>query len=180
PLLKEGHDLLRKIEKLSKPVIMAINGFALGGGCEIAMAGDIRIAADNARIGLPEINLGLLPGYGGTQRMPRIVGKGMAKMLILTGDHIDAQEALRIGLVEKVVPAAELMDTARALAKKMAGKAPLALEAGKKMINVGMECDLDQALEYELALGTTVFFSEDRLEGTTAFLEKRKPVWKGR
>lgn len=178
--LREGHDLMRKIEMLPKPVIMAINGYALGGGCELAMAGDIRIASETARIGLPEINLGLLPGYGGTQRLPRIVGKGMAKLMMLTGDHIDAQEALRIGLVEKVVPAAELMPTAKALAKKLASKAPISLQVGKEIINVGCESDLDRGLAYELARGMAAFFTEDRIEGTSAFLEKRKPQFKGR
>ncbi len=178
--LKEGHDLLRKIERLPQPVIMAINGFALGGGCELAMSGDIRIAADTARIGLPEITLGILPGYGGTQRLPRLVGKSMAKLMMLTGDHIDAQEALRIGLVDKVVPAAELIPAVKALSQKLAGRAPVALRSGKNIVNVGMECDIDRGLDYEIAMGTTIFFTEDRLEGTTAFIEKRKPTWKGR
>ncbi len=177
--VSHGHDLLRKIEGLSKPVIIAINGFALGGGCEIAMAGDIRIAADTARLGVPEINLGLFPGYGGTQRLPRIVGKSLAKLMILGGDHIDAQEALRIGLVDKVVPAADLMATAKDLAKRLSSKAPIALKLAKQCVDVGMEMGLEQALAYERAQSAIVQSTQDRIEGTTAFLEKRKPQFRG-
>ncbi|TAK35413.1 MAG: hypothetical protein EPO21_06080 [Chloroflexota bacterium] len=176
----EGHQLLRKIENLTKPVIMAINGFALGGGTEIALAGDIRIAADTARMGLPEVSLGIFPGYGGTQRLPRLVGKSMAKMLILTGDHVTADEALRIGLVDKVVPAAELMDQVKDLARKIISKGPLAIALAKKSINEGMETDLDRGLAIEAAYSGIVMMTEDRVEGTDAFLEKRKPEWKGR
>ncbi len=178
--VSEGHALMRKMEKLPKPVIMAINGFALGGGSEIALSGDIRIAADTARMGLPEINLGIIPGYGGTQRMPRLVGKSRAKMMIFTGDHITADEAYRIGLVDKVVPAAELMPTAKELAKKLASKAPVAIAMAKKAINDGVDVDIDQAMSIEIAYGTVAQMSEDRVEGTSAFLEKRKPQWKGR
>lgn len=178
--VNEGHALMRKIESLPKPVIMAINGYALGGGSELALAGDIRIAADTARMGLPEINLGIIPGYGGTQRMPRLVGKSRAKLMIFTGDHVTADEALRIGLVDKVVPAAELMAVAKDLAKKIASKAPVAIAMAKKAINEGVEADLDRGLAIEIGYGTVAQMTEDRVEGTSAFLEKRKPQWKGR
>ncbi|HLB11618.1 MAG TPA: enoyl-CoA hydratase-related protein [Dehalococcoidia bacterium] len=174
------HTLLNRIDKLEKPTIMAINGFALGGGCEVAMSGDIRIASDTARFGQPEINLGLIPGGQGTQRLPRLIGRGMAKFLIFTGDHIMAAEALRLGLVEQVVPAAELMATARALAQKLSSKSPVTLAIAKKAINEGMEADLQRGCELEVALFGVAASTEDRTEGTRAFLEKRKPVFKGR
>ena len=177
--LSEGQQLLKKIENLPKPVIIAINGFALGGGTEVALAGDIRIMADTARMGLPEINLGIFPGYGGTQRLPRLVGKSTAKMMIFTGDHVTADEALRIGLVDKVVPAAELMNTAKSLATKLASKAPIALALAKQAINEGMEADIDRGFVLESALSGIVMMTEDRIEGTCAFLEKRQPQWKG-
>jgi len=175
-----GQSIFFKIENLNKVVIAAINGYALGGGCELAMACDIRIAADSAKLGQPEINLGIIPGYGGTQRLPRLVGKGYAKWLILSGEMISAQEALRIGLVDFVVPAAELMDTALEMARKIASKAPLAVSWAKQCINLGTETDLVTACAYEanqfgLACGT-----EDRIEGTTAFLEKRPARFKGK
>lgn len=176
----EGHRLLRKIENLNKPVIIAINGYALGGGTEIAMAGDIRIAADTARMGLPEVNLGIFPGYGGTQRLPRLVGSSMAKWLIFSGEHVTAEEALRIGLVDKVVPAAELMTFAKDFAKKLAAKAPVAVAMAKRAINDGLDVDIDRGLALETALSAIVQTTEDRVEGTSAFLEKRKPQWKGR
>jgi enoyl-CoA hydratase len=177
---RRGQAMMLKIENLPKPVIAAVNGYALGGGLELAMACDIRIAADTAKLGQPEINLGLNPGYGGTQRLPRLVGKGMAKLLILTGDMIDAQEALRIGLVEKVVPLAELMVEAKALAKKLAAKPPLALAACKEAINLGLEVDLERGLSIESLEFGALSTTEDYKEGTSAFLEKRKPVFKGR
>ncbi len=177
---RRGQATMLKVENLPKPVIAAVNGYALGGGLELAMACDIRIAADTAKLGQPEINLGLSPGYGGTQRLPRLVGKGMAKLLILTGDMIDAQEALRIGLVEKVVPLAELMDEAKALAKKLATKPPLTLAACKEAINLGLELDLERGLSIESFEFGVLSTTEDYEEGTTAFLEKRKPVFKGR
>jgi len=176
----KGQRILFKIENLDKPVIAAINGYALGGGCELAMACDIRIAADSAKLGQPEINRGLIPGYGGTQRLPRLVGKGRAKWLILTGDMISAQEALRIGLVDFVVPAPELMNTAKELAGKIASKAPLALAWAKRSINVGTETDLVTACAYEASQFGLVCGTEDRVEGTTAFLEKRPPQFKGK
>lgn len=174
------HALLNRVDKVAKPTIMAINGFALGGGCELAMSGDIRIAADTARFGQPEINLGLIPGGQGTQRLPRLAGRGMAKFLIFTGDHITAAEAHRLGLVEQVVPAAELAATARALAQKLASKSPITLSIAKKAINEGMENDLQRGCELEAVLFGVAASTEDRTEGTGAFLEKRKPVFKGR
>lgn len=175
-----GHKMVRTIESIKQPVIAAINGFALGGGTELALAADIRIAAETAKMGLPEITLGIIPGYGGTQRAPRLIGKSRAKMLIMTGDMIGADEAYRIGLVDKVVPAAEVMATARELAKKLASRAPVALAMAKRAINDGMEADLERGLSIEIAYGTIAQMTEDRVEGTTAFLEKRKPEWKGR
>ena len=177
---RRGQAVLDRIERLHKPVIAAINGYALGGGCELAMACDIRIAADTARLGQPEINLGIIPGYGGTQRLPRLVGRGMAKYLVFSGEHISAEEARRIGLVEFVVPAAELMEFTRALARKLAAKPPIALRLAKRAINEGLEGNLARGLVYEADQFGTVFETEDRVEGINAFLEKRKPVWKGR
>ena len=177
---RSGQALTRQIERLSEPVIMAVNGFALGGGCEIAMAGDILIASENAKFGQPEVNLGLIPGYGGTARTTRRVGKGMAMYLCLTGEIIDAREALRIGLVQRVVPAAELMNEARRIATTIASKAPLAIAACKRTINNGAHLSIDDALELEALEFGTLVDTEDIKEGTRAFLEKRKPVWKGK
>ncbi len=175
-----GQALTRQMERLSKPIIVAINGFALGGGCELAMGGDIRIASENARFGQPEVNLGLIPGYGGSQRTTRLVGKGMALYLCLTGEMIDAAEALRIGLVQRVVPQAELMNEARKLASTIAGKAPLAIAACKRAIHNGAHLSLDDALELEALEFGLLVDTEDIKEGTGAFLEKRKPEWRGR
>jgi enoyl-CoA hydratase len=177
---RNGQALTRKIERMRKPVIMAINGFALGGGCEIAMSGDIRIASENAKFGQPEVNLGLIPGYGGTQRLTRLAGKGAAMHLCLTGEIIDAQEALRIGLVTRVVPAAELMAEARRIATSIASKAPLAIAACKRVINNGAHLSIDDALELEALEFGMLVDTEDLKEGTSAFLEKRKPAWRGR
>ncbi len=177
---RRGQDILFKIENLDKPVIAAINGYALGGGCELAMACDIRVAADTARLGQPEINLGLIPGYGGTQRLTRLVGKGRAKWLILTGEMITAQEALRIGLVDVVVPAGQLMDRAREFAKTIAAKAPLAVAWAKRSINIGSETDLVTACAYEASQFGLVCGTADRIEGTSAFLEKRPPRFQGK
>jgi enoyl-CoA hydratase len=174
-----GQAILDRIERGPKPVIAAINGFALGGGCELAMACDIRLAADTARLGQPEINLGILPGYGGTQRLPRLVGRGMAKLLCLTGDMISADEALRIGLVDRVVPAAELMAEAEALARKLASKAPVARALIKQAINVGLAGSLEEGLAYEAAQFGLVFDTQDRIEGVTAFVERRPAQWSG-
>jgi enoyl-CoA hydratase len=174
-----GQAVLFKIENLDKPVIAAINGYALGGGCELAMACDIRVAADSAKLGQPEINLGLIPGYGGTQRLPRLVGKGYAKWMILSGDAISAQEALRIGLVDQVLPAAELMQSVKELARKISGKAPLAVRFAKRCVNVGLETDLATACAFEASQFGLACGTEDRLEGTAAFLEKRLAQFKG-
>jgi enoyl-CoA hydratase len=176
---RQGQAVLNRIENGPTPVIAAINGFALGGGCELAMACDIRLAADTARLGQPEINLGILPGYGGTQRLPRLVGRGMAKMLCLSGDPISASEALRIGLVDRVVPAADLMAEARALARKLASKAPVARALIKQAINTGLASSLEEGLAYEAAQFGVAFDTEDRVEGVAAFLEKRPAQWNG-
>ncbi|HEX5692628.1 MAG TPA: enoyl-CoA hydratase-related protein [Roseiflexaceae bacterium] len=175
-----SHEVGSYIARMNKIVIAAINGFALGGGCELAMSCDIRIAADTARLGQPEINLGIIPGWGGTQRLTRLVGPGMSKLLNLTGDMISAEEALRIGLVERVYPAGELMDAARKLAEQIGSKAPLAVAAIKQAVNRGMDMPLAEACMFESALFGEVVASEDGKEGTSAFLEKRKPTWKGR
>ncbi len=177
---RRGQALTRQIERLRKPVIMAINGFALGGGCEIAMAGDILIASENAKFGQPEVNLGLIPGYGGSQRTTRLAGKAMASYLCLTGEMIDAREALRVGLVARVVPASELMTESKRIANVIASKAPLAIAACKRVINNGAHLSMDDALELEALEFGTLVDTEDIREGTGAFLEKRKPVWKGR
>jgi|HubBroStandDraft_4_1064222.scaffolds.fasta_scaffold00034_26 enoyl-CoA hydratase len=177
---RSGQALTRQIEKMTKPVIMAVNGFALGGGCEIAMAGDIIVASESAKFGQPEVNLGLIPGYGGTARTTRRVGIGMASYLCLTGEIIDAKEALRIGLVERVVPAQELMDEAKRIATLIASKAPLAIAACKRVINNGAHLSIDDALELEALEFGTLVDTEDIKEGTSAFLEKRKPNWQGK
>jgi enoyl-CoA hydratase len=175
-----GQSITRQMERMRKPVIVAINGFALGGGCEIAMGGDIRLASENAKFGQPEVNLGLIPGYGGSQRMTRLVGRGMSMYLCLTGELIDAKEALRIGLVQKVVPLADLMTEAKRIAQLIATKAPLAIAACKRAINNGAHLSMDDALEIEALEFGALVDTEDIKEGTGAFLEKRKPEWKGR
>jgi len=177
---RRGQAMTLKVENLRKPVIAALNGYALGGGLELAMACDIRLASETARLGQPEIGLGISPGYGGTQRLSRLVGKGMAKLMIFTGEMIDAQEALRIGLVQKVLPQAELLGEAKGLAAKLAEKPPLTLAACKEAINLGLEVDLDRGLSIESLAFGALAATEDYQEGTTAFLEKRKPVFKGR
>lgn len=174
-----GQSITRQIERLRTPVIMAINGFALGGGCELAMSGDIHIASENAKFGQPEVNLGIMPGYGGSQRTTRLVGKGMAMYLCLTGEMLEAQDALRIGLVEKVVPLAGLMTEAKRIANVIATKAPLAIAATKRAINNGAHLSIDDALELEALEFGGLIDTEDFKEGTSAFLEKRKPAWKG-
>jgi enoyl-CoA hydratase len=174
-----GQHVFDVIENLGKPVIAAINGFALGGGCELAMACTLRIAADSARLGQPEINLGLIPGYAGTQRLPRLVGKGKAMEMILTGAPIDAGEAQRIGLVHRVVPAAELMSEARKLAAQLAASAPIALRYIINAVNNGMEMPFAEACQYEATLFGLIASTDDMREGTKAFLEKRKPGFKG-
>jgi len=175
-----GQHILDLIEQLGKPVIAAINGFALGGGCELAMACSVRIAADTAKLGQPEINLGLIPGYAGTQRLTRIVGRGRALELLLTGDQITAQEAHRIGLVNRVVPAADLMAEAKKLAATLAAKAPVAVKYILEAVNKGVEMPFAQAQVFEATLFGLIASTEDMREGTKAFLEKRKAEFKGK
>ncbi len=176
---KKFHEITLKMEYYTKPIIVALNGYTLGGGMEIAMSGDIRIAAEGVMIGQPEINLGFIPGGGGTQRMPRLAVKSKAKEIIFTGDMIDAKEALRLGLVDKVVPPEQLEQEARALALKLAEKPPLALLAAKYAINFGTEAPLWVGLAYEASLFGLLFSTDDVVEGVSAFLEKRKPKFKG-
>ncbi|MEE8417641.1 MAG: enoyl-CoA hydratase-related protein [candidate division Zixibacteria bacterium] len=175
-----GQALLFKIENLRQPVIAAINGFALGGGCEIALACDIRLASEKAKIGQPEVSLGIIPGYGGTQRLSRLIGRGKASQMILTGDHIKAEEALRIGLVDEVYAPEELMPKAREMALNIASKGPLAIKAAKEAIKLGLDVDLKSGCEHEASLFAGICASEDKSEGTKAFLEKRKAEFKGR
>jgi enoyl-CoA hydratase/carnithine racemase len=177
---RRGQHVLDLIETMGKPVIAAINGAALGGGCELAMACTIRIAADTARLGQPEINLGLIPGYAGSQRLPRLVGKGRALELLLTGEAITAGEAHRIGLVNRVVPAAELMTEAKRLAAALADRAPVAARYIIDAVNRGLEMSTAEAELYEATLFGLVSTTEDMREGTKAFLEKRKPAFKGK
>lgn len=170
-----GQHVFDLVENLGKPVIAAINGYALGGGCELAMACTFRLAADTARLGQPEIKLGLIPGYGGTQRLPRLVGKGRALDLILTGRMVEAEEALRIGLVHRVItPGSELMKEARAFAATLAGQAPLAMRYAMDAVNRGLEMALPEAQFLEASLFGLAASTEDMREGTKAFLEKRK------
>ncbi|SHK71095.1 enoyl-CoA hydratase [Desulfatibacillum alkenivorans DSM 16219] len=176
----KGQAVCTRIEHFPKPVIARINGFALGGGTEVALSCDIRIAAEHAILGLPEIKLGIIPGYGGTQRLPRLVGMGKAKELIMTGDHISAMEALNIGLVNHVVPKDELDVLVSKMAGKIASKSPIALHMAKASINNGVQADLRTGLDYEARCFSLCFGSEDRVEGTNAFMEKRKPKFTGR
>ncbi len=175
-----GQGVLSFIERMPQPVIGAINGFALGGGCEVAMACDLLVAADTARFGQPEVNLGIIPGYGGTQRLPRLVGRNLAKELVLTGEMISAQRAYEIGLVNKVVPAAELMNAAREIAKKILSRGPVAVRTAKMAMNRGLDLDLGNACALEASLFAAGFSTADRQEGIAAFLEKRKPAFTGR
>jgi enoyl-CoA hydratase len=179
-LARTGQAVIDLIETLGKPVIAAINGFALGGGCEVAMACTLRIAAENAKLGQPEINLGIVPGYGGTQRLPRLVGKGRALELLLTGAAISAAEALRIGLVNRVVPGAELMTAVRQLASELARQAPIATRYILEAVHHGLEMPTADGLHLEATLFGLVTASDDMREGTRAFLEKRKPEFTGR
>jgi enoyl-CoA hydratase len=179
-LAERGQRVFSKIEKLGKPVIAAVNGFALGGGCELALACTVRIASETAKLGQPEVKLGLIPGYGGSQRLPRLVGKGAAFKILLTGEIIPASEALRIGLVEVVVPAAELMGHAKALASTMASMAPIAVRQCLAAVHGGYDLPLDEALAYEAALFGLCCGTADKTEGTRAFLEKRAPTWQNK
>lgn len=171
---KKGNDVFRKLETFPIPVIAAINGFALGGGCEIAMSCDIRICSENAIFGQPEVGLGITPGFGGTQRLARLVGVGMAKQMIYSGRNIKADEAFRIGLVNAVYPIEELVPAAEKLAAAIAKNAPIAVRNCKKAINDGLDVDMDQAIVIEEKLFGDCFESYDQKEGMTAFLEKRK------
>jgi enoyl-CoA hydratase/carnithine racemase len=175
-----GQEVLDLIENLGKPVIAAINGFALGGGCETAMACTMRVAVETARFGQPEVALGLIPGGGGTQRLPRLVGKGRALQLILSGDMINAQEAYRIGLVNEIVPAAELIARAEAILKKIAANAPIAVKFALEATNKGMEASQSEGLLLEASYFGLCAATEDKKEGTSAFLEKRVPQFHGR
>src|ERR1700758_1047229 len=175
-----GQGVLDLIEHLGKPVIAAINGFALGGGCETAMACTIRIAAEHARFGQPEVKLGLLPGGGGTQRLPRLVGKGRALQLILTGETINAAEAYRIGLINEVVPAADLVARAEAILKQILANAPVAVKYSIEAVNKGLDTPQDEGLLIESSFFGLCAATEDKKEGTSAFLEKRAPQFRGR
>ena len=174
-----GHAVMQRIEACAKPVIAAVNGFALGGGCELALSCDIRLAADTARFGQPEVSLGIIPGFGGTQRLPRLVGKGLAMEIILAGEMIDAEEACRIGLVNRVYPAAELLEKAQQLAAKIVSRGQSAVRLAKKAISNGMEIDLARANRYEAELFIRCFTTEDQAEGMDAFLQKRPAQFKG-
>jgi enoyl-CoA hydratase len=185
--VREGRDFSRfgqavtaAIENLPKPVIAAINGYALGGGCELAMACDIRIASEKAKIGQPEVNLGILPGFGGTQRLARLVGRGKAKELIFSAVALDAAAAEKIGLVDAVVPPEKLMERANEVATLIASKAPVAIGLAKEAINRGLDLDLADGLAYEAELFAQCFATDDQREGMGAFLAKRKPEFKGR
>ena len=177
---RAGQLVFRAFEQMNKPVIAAVNGFALGGGCELAMACHIRIASDTAKFGQPEVKLGLLPGYGGTVRLPRIVGKGRALELLLTGAIIDAAEALRIGLVSRVVPADRLLAEAETLARSIMEQGPLAVRSVLEAVDAGYEMSQQDALLLEASLFGLLSSTDDMREGTRAFLEKRKPAFEGR
>jgi enoyl-CoA hydratase len=176
----KGQTVLALIENLGKPVIACVNGFALGGGCELAMACTMRLASENAKLGQPEVKLGVVPGYGGTQRLPHLVGKGRAMQMLLTGEMISAAEALRIGLVNEVVAAAELLPRAEVVAQKIIANAPHAVQYAMEAVNKGTEMTLADGLHLEAALFALSCASEDKAEGTTAFLEKRPPQFQGR
>ena len=177
---RRGQALFDRIERLGKPVIAAVNGFALGGGCELAMACTMRLAADTAKFGQPEINLGIIPGYAGSQRLPRLVGRGRALELLLTGQTVTADEAWRIGLVNKVVPAAQLMTEARTLAQTLASKAPVAVRYILDAVASGLDMPFADAETYEATLFGLVSTTDDMREGTRAFLEKRKATFTGK
>ncbi len=179
-LSREGQRIFSAIELAPKPVIAVINGFALGGGLELAMACHFRLASENAKFGQPEVNLGLLPGYGGTQRLPRLIGRGRAMELLLTGDMIDARRAYEIGLVNKVLPAGQLMDEARKMLHKINARGPLAVQYCIEAVHHGLNSSLETGLEIEANYFGMAFASDDMREGTTAFIEKRKAHFKGK
>ncbi len=178
-LALRGQAVFRSIETCGKPVIACINGFALGGGCELALACTLRIASENAKLGQPEVKLGLIPGYGGTQRLARLVGKGFALQMILTGEMISAAEALRIGLVNEVVAPDQLLARGEAIARTIAGMAPIAIRYSLEAIDRGYDLPLEEALFLEAALFGLTCGTADKAEGTAAFLGKRSPIWKG-
>ncbi|MEA5002518.1 MAG: enoyl-CoA hydratase-related protein [Christensenella sp.] len=173
--VRNGGELLEKMERFKAPIIAAINGYCLGGGVEFAIACDLRIAADNALMGSPEITLGVYPGWGGTQRLPRLIGMSKARLMMYTGDKYHAQEALAMGLVDQVVPAESLMESAMALAEKIASRAPLAIRYIKTSVYDGMQCDLQRALQMEAALFAHLYATQDTKEAYAAYLEKREP-----
>lgn len=179
-LIAKGHKVMNFMEAIEKPIIAAVNGFALGGGCELAMACDIRVASEKAKFGQPEVNLGIIPGFGGTQRLSRLVGKGMAKYLIMTAEMIGAEDALRIGLVEKVTAPEELMATCEKIAQTIMSKAPIAIGIAKTTINNGYDLDMRAASALEIEAFASTFSSEDKAEGMTAFLEKREAEFKNK
>ena len=174
-----GQAVFQRIEPMPKPVIAAVNGFALGGGCELALACHVRMACENARFGLPEVSLGIIPGYGGTQRLPRLVGKGVALDMILSAEMMSAADALRMGLVSRVVPQADLKATAEKLARTILSRGPLALRSALAAVNEGIEMPQEQGLQYEAALFGLLAATEDMQEGMGAFLEKRQAQFKG-
>jgi len=178
--MARGQRIFDRIEAFDRPVIAAVNGFALGGGNELALCCDIRIAAENAIFGQPEVNLGLIPGYGGTQRLPRLIGPGKAKEIIFADERINAQEALRIGLVERVVPKGQALEEAKKLLKKIMGKGPLAIKMAKKAVDEGLKMSLRAGLDLEAQCNGICFGSEDKDEGAKAFLEKRPANFKGK
>jgi enoyl-CoA hydratase len=178
-LARNGQALTVQMERSRLPIVVAVNGFALGGGCELAMAGDIRIASENARFGQPEVNLGLIPGYGGTQRTLRLLGRGMAMLLCLSGDPIDAHEAQRAGLCERVVPLSDLLAEAKRVATTIASRAPLAVSAAKRAVTEGAGIPLAEALALEALSFGTIATTADAREGTRAFLDKRKAAFTG-
>jgi enoyl-CoA hydratase len=179
-MMKKGQRVMELIENINKPVIAAVNGFALGGGCELAMACDVRFASDKAKFGQPEVNLGIIPAFGGTQRLSRLVGKGMAKYLIFGAEMIDAAEAFRIGLVQKVCPADELLAEAEKYARLVISKSPIGVKMAKRAINTGINLDLASGVAFELESYVSVAASEDKNEGMTAFLEKRPAQFKNK
>ncbi len=174
-----GHEVTRMLEQMEKPVIAAINGYALGGGCELALACDIRIGAEGVQLGLPEVGLGIFPGFGGTQRLTRLLGRGRASELIFTGDSVDARRAEHIGLLNRVVPPEKLLDEARALGRRMLDRGPLALRLAKTAIQQSQETGLSSGLAYEVEAFSLIFSTKDRREGLEAFTEKRKPAFQG-
>ncbi len=177
---QRSHGLGRLMGELRQPIIAAINGYALGGGLELALACDIRIAADTAQLGLPEVTLGILPGWGGTQRLARLIGPGMAKLMMMTGERVKADEALRLGLVERVVPATELANAAQQIARQIVSLPPLSIAGIKQAVNQGLNMSLEQGNAFEAGLFGELAMTADAKEGTTAFLEKRAAAWQGK